>query len=119
MPLVKIEMIKGKNSEYKKTVLNIVHNGLVDAFGIEDWDRFQRITEFDRADFELPQEKSDDFILIELTVFPGRSKEQKKKAIELITSNLNKKLSIAPSDVFIVFYEPPLENWGIAGKQLL
>lgn len=36
MPLVRIEMIKGKIDEYKKTVFECVHDGLVEALGIED-----------------------------------------------------------------------------------
>ena len=117
MPLVKINLIKGKTTEYKKTVFDCVHQGLIEALGISDWDRFQRIIEFVRSDFEAPAEKSDNFMIIELTIFPGRTKEQKKSAIEIITSKLVKALSIAPEDVFIIINEPPLENWGMAGKQ--
>ena len=48
MPLVKIEMLEGKPLEYKKTVFDCVHEGLIEAFGIQVWDRFQRITEYDK-----------------------------------------------------------------------
>ena len=34
MPLVKIEMLAGKTPEYKKTVFDCFHEGLIDAFGI-------------------------------------------------------------------------------------
>jgi len=117
MPLVKINILKGKTAEYKKTVFDCVHQGLMEGLGISDWDRFQRIVEFDHADFEAPAEKSDNFMIIELTLFPGRTKEQKKAAIEIITAKLVAALSIAPEDVFIIITEPPLENWGMAGKQ--
>ena len=117
MPLVKINLLKGKTAEYNKTIFDCVHQGLIEALGISDWDRFQRIIEFDRSDFEVPAEKSDNFMIIELTIFPGRTKEQKKAAIEIITSKLVNELSIAPEDVFIIINEPPLENWGMAGKQ--
>ena len=117
MPLVKINLIKGKSPEYKKTVFDCVHQGLMEGLGISDWDRFQRIIEFYRTDFEAPAEKSDNFMIIELTLFPGRTKEQKKAAIEIITAKLVEALSIAPEDVFIIISEPPLENWGMAGKQ--
>ena len=117
MPLVKINLIKGKSPEYKKNVFDCVHQGLIEALGISDWDRFQRIIEFDLTDFEAPAEKSDNFMIIELTLFPGRTKEQKKAAIEIITAKLVTALSIAPEDVFIIISEPPFENWGMAGKQ--
>ena len=117
MPLVKVNMLKGKDSNYKKTLLDCIHNGMVEALGIEDWDRFQRIIEYEKNDYEMPSFKSDDFIIIELTLFPGRTKEQKNKAIETITGKINEELSVAPGDIFIVIEEPPLDNWGIAGKQ--
>lgn len=117
MPLVRIEMKKGKSKEYKKIMFDCVHSGLVESLGIEEWDRFQRIIEIDEDDFETAPGKTDDFMIIELTIFPGRSKEQKKKAIELITAKLGEKLSIAPTDIFIVMSEPPLENWGMGGHQ--
>ena len=117
MPLVRIDMIRGKSPEYKKTLLACVHEALVEALGIEDWDRFQRICEIDKDDFETSNDKSDDHLIIELTLFPGRTQEQKGRAIELITRKLEDKLSIAPKDVFIVINEPPLENWGMGGIQ--
>ena len=117
MPLVKINLLKGKSPEYKKTVFDCVHQGLIESLEISDWDRFQRILEFDRDNFEAPAEKSDNFMIIELTLFPGRTKEQKKAAIEIITAKLVASLSIAPEDVFIIISEPPFENWGMAGKK--
>lgn len=117
MPLVSVEMLAGRSPEYKKTVFDCIHQGLVDAIGIEEWDRFQRITEYDRENFEFPSFKTDAFMIIKIDLFPGRSKEQKKDLIERITDLLKERLSIDPSDVFIVIQEPPLENWGIGGKQ--
>lgn len=117
MPLVCINMLAGKTPEYKKTVLDCVHNGLVAALGIEEDDRFQRIAEFDKASFETAPQKTEDFMIIELSLFPGRTKEQKKQAIEAITAGLISALGIRPTDVFILIHEPPLENWGLGGRQ--
>ena len=117
MPIVKVGMLRGKSVQYKKIVLDCIHKGLVDSLRIEDWDRFQQVIEYDRNDFEYPSFKSDNFMIIELTLFPGRTKEQKAAAIETITGHLNSALGIDASDIFIIINEPPLENWGIGGKQ--
>lgn len=117
MPLVRIEIIKGKSAEYKKTMLDCVHEGLMESIGIEDWDRFQRIIEIDRSDFETAPGKTDQFTMIEITMFQGRSKEQKKAMIEGVTAKLGECLKIAPTDIFIVLHEPPNENWGLGGRQ--
>ena len=117
MPLVRVDMIKGKSPEYKKDLLECIHEGLVESIGIEDWDRFQRIVEIDREDFDTAPGKTDNFMIIEITMFPGRTKEQKKALIETITGKLVERLSVAATDVFIVINEPANENWGMAGKQ--
>ena len=113
MPLVKINLLKGKTPEYKKTVFDCVHQGLIDSLGISDLDRFQRIIEYDKADFEFPDFKSDNSMIIELTIFPGRTAEQKQGAITAIKNNLSSNLKIDPKDVFIVINDPPRENWSI------
>lgn len=117
MPLVRIEVIKGKSLEYKKTVMDAVHTALVNAIQIEEWDRFQRLYEIEDELFERSETKTDKFTMIELTMFPGRTKEQKAKVYEEITKELEKRLGIQPADVFIVIHELPNENWGLAGKQ--
>lgn len=117
MPLVRVDLIEGKTNEYKKTLLDCIHEGLMDSIDIPDWDRFQRIVEIPREDFETAPGKTNQFMIIELTLFPGRSREQKGNAIARITSLLNERLGIAPTDVFIVIHEPPFENWGMGGKQ--
>lgn len=115
MPLVKIEMVKGKSDDYKKAVLNSVHQALVACFKIPDDDRMQRLYELEKKHFEISSNKSDDFIIIELTVFKGRSDEAKKTLYQAIVDNLHHSIGINKNDVLIVINEPPLENWGIGG----
>jgi len=53
MPLVRIEIHKGKSAEYKKAILDGVHAALVEAFTIPDYDRNQRIYEINPECIEL------------------------------------------------------------------
>ena len=117
MPLVRIEILKGKDASYQKTLLQAVHDALVTAIGIPDWDRFQQLYELEPECFERAPGKTDRFTMIEITMFPGRSKEQKACIFEEITRELKTRLGIANTDVFIVIQEPPNENWGLAGTQ--
>ena len=117
MPLVKIEIIKGKSLEYKKTVLDAVHVALENAIQIENWDRFQRLYEIEDDLFERSESKTDKFTMIEITMFLGRTKEQKSKLYKEIVKELNQRLGIEPTDIFIVINEPANENWGLAGIQ--
>ena len=115
MPLVKVEILKGHTKEYKITLLQAIHDGLVNGLSVPDDDRNQRLYELDDYCFERSPNsgKTDKFTLIELTLFPGRSTEMKRNTVSEITQLLHDRLQISASDVFIIINEPPLENWGL------
>ncbi|HII84039.1 MAG TPA: tautomerase family protein [Methanobacterium subterraneum] len=116
-PLVKIEIRKGYSSEYKKGILDGVHQALVDVMGIPDSDRFQRIYELDKENFECPPDRTNAVTLVQITLFPGRSFEAKKKLYKNIVENLGQNPGINGNDMMIILLEPPMENWGIRGGQ--
>lgn len=116
-PLVKIEIRKGYSAEYKKAILDGVHQSLVDAFKIPLSDRFQRIYELDEEDFECPPDRSHAVTLIQITIFPGRSFEAKKELYQNIIKNLGENPGIDGHDIVIILLEPPMENWGVRGGQ--
>jgi phenylpyruvate tautomerase PptA (4-oxalocrotonate tautomerase family) len=114
MPLVKISICEGRSASEKKTLLDAVHRALVEAFKIPEGDRNQRIFEFPAENFEFPEGRSERYTLIEITAFPGRSLDAKRKLYQSIVKKLQA-LGIQPPDVTIVLSEPPLEDWGIRG----
>jgi phenylpyruvate tautomerase PptA (4-oxalocrotonate tautomerase family) len=64
----------------------------------------------------VPPDKSENYIFVEILLFPGRSLEAKRKLYASIVRRFAE-LGISPNDVFIVLQEPPMENWGIRGGQ--
>ena len=115
MPLVKIEILMGKSKEYKKAILDGVHSALIEAFKIPENDKNHRLYELDKENFEFPDDKSDQFTSIELTVFKGRSFEAKKHLYSAIVRNLKNNPGINGNDILIIINEPQMENWGIRG----
>ncbi len=115
MPLVRIEIRAGKSKEYKKALLDGVHQALLQSIKIPDWDRTQRLYELDADSFEAPSNKTDNITIIEITMYKGRSIEAKKKLFKTIVDILAEKPGIKGDDITIVLHEPPLENWGIRG----
>lgn len=114
MPLVKIEILEGNTPEFKKAIFNAVHSALMEGIGIPDHDRKQRIIEYHPDNFEIPPGRSEKFTLIDITLFPGRSLDAKRKFYQALSRNLQS-LGIPPLDVLITLHEPPLENWGVRG----
>lgn len=115
MPLVKIEILKGYSEEYKKAILDAVHDALVESIKIPDDDRFQRLYELEKENFEFPPNKSEHVTLIEITMFPGRSLEAKKAFYQNLVDKLAKNPGIDGDDITTVLYEPPMDNWALRG----
>ena len=113
MPLVKVSLLKGRSIEEKKALLDAIHAALLDAFKIPENDRNQRIFEFEPENFDIPEEKTSNYTIIEIDVFPGRSLDAKRKLYQKIVQNLNEQ--IQPNDILVVLKEPPLDNWGVRG----
>jgi len=116
MPLVRIEILKGRPTAEKSRFLQAIHAALVQAFGIPEDDRTQRLIEHDPENFEIPPGGSENYILVEITGFPGRSLTAKRALYKAIVRNLGE-VAIPASDILIVLHEPSMENWGIRGGQ--
>lgn len=113
MPLVKVSLLKGRSIEEKKALLDAIHAALLDAFKIPENDRTQRIFEFEPENFDIPEEKTSNYTIIEIDVFPGRSLDAKRKLYQKIVQNLSEQ--IQPNDILVILKEPSLDNWGVRG----
>ena len=114
MPLVRIEILKGRSAEEKKLLLQSVHDALVEAFGIPADDRTQRLIEHEPENFEIEPGHSDRYTLVEITAFAGRSGAAKRDLFQAIVRNLERS-GVPAGDVLIILHEPAMENWGIRG----
>lgn len=115
MPLVRISMLKIWDNSHKRIISDKIHESLVEAFKIPDQDYNHQIIEFEKENYLYSKNKTEKYILIEMYIFPGRSKKAKKMLYEKIVNKLAE-LKITPKDIIIVLNEPPLENWGLSGK---
>ncbi len=55
---------------------------------------------------------------IQVSLYPGRSEEQKQEFAKTITESAIEILKTKKEHVIVVFDENPKENWFLAGKQL-
>jgi len=114
MPLVKIETRKSWSASQKWEIMEAIHSAMREALKIPENDRDIRFHEYHPEYFQVTPDKTENYILVEISMFTGRSLQAKKELYQSIVANLDK-LGILASDVFIVLHEVPLENWGIRG----
>ncbi len=77
--------------------------------------RFHRFFPLDKGDFVFPDDRSENYVVIEISMFNGRSIEAKKALVRCLFLNLHKNVGITPQDVEITIFENPRESWGIRG----
>jgi len=115
MPLVKIEIIKGKTQDYKNTLFEAVFEGFSNAISVPRENLYSRIYEMEDGNYERRPGRSDKYTVIEVNMLPNRDAMLKKSLIQEITRSLGESLRIAPEEIFIIINDPPLENWGHKG----
>jgi phenylpyruvate tautomerase PptA (4-oxalocrotonate tautomerase family) len=116
MPFVRIDLMRGKSIEYRKTIGEIVYNAMRDVIDVPKDDKFQVIAEhpveaFNVSASYLGNDYSKDLILIQITLNAGRSVEQKKAFYKRIVDDMNSQLNVRPQDVVINLVEVAKENW--------
>jgi len=116
MPLVRISLIEGKPDEYRRKVGDAVHRALVDTINVPARDRFQVITQHARGDLVYDTEylgiaRTDDIVVVQITLSAGRSLELKRTLYRRIADNLAQAVGLRPQDVWVNLVEVAKENW--------
>ncbi len=114
MPLARIEVRKRRDPDEVQAIMNGVYLAQREALKVPEADRQIRYIEHRPEHFHVPPGRGENYTLVEITLFSGRSLDAKRALYQAIVRNLGA-LGIAPADIFIVLHEVPLENWGIRG----
>jgi len=116
MPLTRISLRRGKPSAYRKALADGIYLALRETFGVPEDDLFVTISEHEEDNFfyganYLGIERSDDLVIVQITVSNTRTVEQKKVLFQRIAERLGAEPGLRPEDVFINLIEVEKENW--------
>lgn len=111
MPTIKIELREGKDIDFLLKLKDTVMYSVVEVLQLPNNDRNIRLIEYKHDFFQM---KSPYQILIEISLFKGRTTETKKKLYQTIAERLSF-IGIEKENVLIFLNEQPLENWGGRG----
>jgi phenylpyruvate tautomerase PptA (4-oxalocrotonate tautomerase family) len=116
MPVTKIELSKPWPNSEKKRLAAFVHETMVEVLNIPEYDRLIRIVEHEPENFYAPKNGSDNYVLVEITLFPGRKLDTKRELYKRLCEGM-KTFGVDSNDTRVVLYEVLMENWGIRGGQ--
>ncbi|KIK87905.1 tautomerase family protein [Pseudomonas koreensis] len=116
MPLVRVEIKKHSDPTFAKRIGEQIYAAMRSTINVPEHDNFQILNEHDGEHFIFdPQylgiQRSDELVIIQITLNEGRTLEQKKALYQTIAHSLNSQLGIRLEDVFINLVEVKKENW--------
>jgi 4-oxalocrotonate tautomerase family enzyme len=93
----------------------VIQACLVEAMGFGPDLRFQRFIPLEPENFLYPAPRTERYTIIEISLFVGRSDDQKRQLIQRLFQRLLAELDLDPMDVEILIFELPQQNWGVRG----
>jgi 4-oxalocrotonate tautomerase len=111
MPLARIEIQSGKPISYRQSLVAAVRRAFMDTLHVPEISIWIRVCERKPENFATPPDRDENAVLIEISLFPGRSGDLKRALCRTIVDNFASDPGVPPDDVCIVLYEPPVENW--------
>ncbi|WP_405779167.1 tautomerase family protein [Streptomyces sp. NBC_01378] len=118
MPLVRIDMIRGRSPENIWAIADAVQRSLIDVLKIPERDRFQIVTQHDpdeiiALDAGLGFERTSGTVIVHIFSQRGRSTEDKQLAYRTLAQQLAE-AGVDGKDLFVSYFENGPEDWSFA-----
>jgi phenylpyruvate tautomerase PptA (4-oxalocrotonate tautomerase family) len=114
MPIAKIEVLRSRSAADIQAMIQAVYEAQREALRVPEDDRQIRYVEHKREHFPIPPGKTENYTIVEINIFPGRSLDAKRNLYKDIFQRFEK-LGIQASDLIVILNEPAMQNWGIRG----
>jgi phenylpyruvate tautomerase PptA (4-oxalocrotonate tautomerase family) len=116
MPLVRIDLRRGKPAAYRKAICEGIYRAMRETFAVPEDDRFLLVNEHDADDFDYAESylgitHTDDLVIVQVTANDTRTLEQKKAFFARVAALLSANPGVRKEDVFINLVEVKKENW--------
>jgi hypothetical protein len=115
MPLIKFDIIEGRDEKSLRKLLDASHRAMVKAFGVPERDRYQIVHQHPAheliiEDTGLGFERSKNLVVISVTS-NQRSDKQKKIFYKTIVQELGEQCGIEPNDILISIVTNGAADW--------
>ena len=115
MPLVRIEVQRGRSSEELRKLADVIQEVMEEVFAAPRGDRYQVLTEHPVghvivADSGLGFHRTDKVVVLQI-FHQGRSVEQKTAAYEQLALRLDKECGLSPEDLVVCMVENDRSDW--------
>lgn len=115
MGQIKVFGLKKKLDKRKLKMSEVIHSCVVDGLKLPGDKKFHRFFPLETGDFYFPNDRSENYTIVEISMFEGRSVDAKKDFIRLMYQKFQDQLNISANDLELTIFETPKSNWGIRG----
>nr|WP_255636294.1 tautomerase family protein [Azospirillum sp. 412522] len=118
MPFVRTALPKGTEQSRKLRIVQGIHDALVEAIGMPEDELFNLVSEYGDGEFFYDRSfngiaRSENLIVVEITMRRGRSDAMKRALYAAIARNLEAAAAVSPKDVFIFMHENDYSDWSV------
>jgi 4-oxalocrotonate tautomerase len=122
MPLVRIDLVRGRSAEDRRTIGEVVYDAMREALNVPEDDRFQVVHEHAPETFTVDPtylgiRRTAECVVVQVTLNAGRTVEQKRAFYRAVADGLHARLGLRREDVFISLVEVSKENWSFGNGE--
>ncbi len=119
MPLVRIDVVRGRDTKQLRALLDAIHDAMVAAFDVPATDRYQILTQHDPGeilalDTGLGYPRTDDLVIVQFTS-RQRSQDAKADLYHRLAQTLNERCSLRGTDLIVTITENGPADWSFGG----
>ena len=121
MPLMKIDMVRGRSKEEIKKILDVSYEVMLETLEVPENDRYQIVIQHDKdemiiLDTGVGFSRTRDVLVFSLVSRP-RTVEQKEHFYSELAARLSEKIGLSSSDVLGNFSINQDEDWSFAHRE--
>ena len=115
MPILRIDLIKGRSQAELKELLDAIHRAMLAAFKVPEHDRYQIVHEHPAAgmrieDTGLGIPRTERIVMVQVTTRP-RTRFEKQNFYELLCQELVQRCGVKASDIVVSITQNADEDW--------
>ncbi|MDH9160633.1 tautomerase family protein [Staphylococcus succinus] len=115
MPLIKIDMIKGREKAEIKEILDISYRVMLETFGAPEGDRYQIVNQHEDYEMQildtgLGVERTENVLVFTIVTRP-RTQSEKTNFYQKLADTLHEHTDIRKEDIMISLVENTDEDW--------
>lgn len=119
MPLILIDVIRGRSKEETRKLMDAVHEAMVEAFDVPESDRYQIVTQHEpyemiALDTGLGLERSNALVVLRF-ISRERNERAKQQLYRLLAANLQRECGVGPEDLIVTIAENGAADWSFGG----